>query len=187
VSARSARASARGRGAPSLLLPLALLLGACNSLEGDPIGEDIPEMAADQVIYGLHHEITVDGVNEAVVDADSAYMFEDSTSIHLFALELRVYDENGGERAHVVSRTGRMDTRTQAMVASGDAVVETGTRTIRTESLHYDPAADRVWSDVPFQMVQAGRTTTGSGFNSDAEFRNLRVTDAAATGVQIEF
>jgi LPS export ABC transporter protein LptC len=172
-----------------LLVPLAAGTAACDRIEGEPVGEDIPEMAASQVYYTLHHEITVDGVREAVVDADSAYFFEDSTSVLLFGLDMRVYAEDGAERAHVTSRTGTMDTRTQAMVATGNAVVVTrgGARTIRTEQLHYDPAADRVWADVPFEMVEGGRTTRGSEFNADAEFRNIRVTDTSADNVQIEF
>lgn len=165
------------------------LAAACDSMASEPVGEDIPAMQANQIMYGLQHEITVDGVREAQVDADSAYFFDDSTSVHLFGVDLRVYSEDGRERAHVTSQTGSLDTRTQAMIARGDAVVVTGdgARTIRTQELHYDPAADRVWSDVPFVMEEARRTTRGSSFSSDAEFRNVRIDDASADRVQIEF
>ena len=173
----------------ALLSCATLALAACEGMGSEPIGEDIPEMVADQVMYGLSHEITVDGVREATIASDSAYLFDDSTSVQLFGVNLRVYDEAGGERAHVTSQRGKLDQRTQAMVASGNAVVVTqgGRRTIRTEELHYDPAADRVWADVPFEMVEAGRTDRGSGFTADAEFRNVRVNDASAENVQIEF
>lgn len=181
--------SARRAAALAALVTLTLPLGACDGIGSEPTGEDLPAMVASQVMYALQHEITVDGVREAHIAADSAYFFEDSTSVHLFGVDLRVYSLDGQERAHVRSRTGTLDTRTQAMVTRGDAVVVTdgGSRTIRTEELHYDPAADRVWADVPFVMQEGSRTTRGSGFSSDAEFENLRVNTVSADNVQIEF
>lgn len=189
MSGRVRGGRTRRAGAILLLGAAVPLAGACDGLGGEPVGEDVPPIQASQVMYALQHEITVDGVREAQVVADSAYFFDDSTSVHLFGVDLRVYSEDGQERAHVTSRTGSLDTRTQAMVSRGDAVVVTGNgaRTIRTEELHYDPAADRVWSDVPFVMEESRRTTRGSGFSSDAEFRNVRVEDASADRVQIEF
>ena len=163
--------------------------GACDGMGGVTAGEAIPEMIPDQLLVGLRVDITVDGVREATVVADSAYMFEDSTAMRLFGLDMRVFTTTGAERAHVTSETGQLDRHTQAMVATGNAVVvaEGGARTIRTEELHYDPAADRVWSDVPFVMDESGRTTRGTGFSSDAQFRNVRVDDISSDRVQIEF
>ncbi|MEN8374839.1 MAG: LPS export ABC transporter periplasmic protein LptC [Gemmatimonadota bacterium] len=176
-------------GAVRAAVVLLAACAACDGLGPEPTGGDIPGMVASQVMYALHHEVTVDGVREAVIDSDSAHFFDDSTAVHLFGVDLKVYSPDGRERAHVTSQTGTLDTRTQAMIARGGALVVTqgGSRTIRTEELHYDPGADRVWSDVDFVMVEPGRTTRGSGFSADAEFQNVRVNDSSAEGIQIDF
>lgn len=182
-------------GARSRSRSLALLLGlagvaACGPNGTGPVAEDVPDLPADQVIERLTLHITVDGVREALLLADSAYEYRDSTDLELRRVDLRVFGESGQERAHLTSRSGVLDTRTQGMTAIGDVRVTTreNARVITTEELHYDPEGDRIWSDVPTTIVENGVTTHGrEGFEADGQLRNIRIRDASARGLRVEF
>lgn len=165
------------------------VLSGCDRLGQDLLaGEEVPELPANNVLEGVVHMVTVDGVKQALLRADTAYLHEDSSTFDLRNVDLTVYDESGRQEAHILSATGVLDTRSNAMVARGDVRVTTREqdRRIRTEELHYDPDRNRIWSEVATTMVEAGATINGTGFTSDARFRNVEITGATARGLRIE-
>jgi LPS export ABC transporter protein LptC len=109
---------------------------------------------ADGVVFEMTHRFTQEGTLQALVLADTAIQWNDSTSVALRVVDLRVYAEDGSERAHVTSREGSLDTRTERMTARGDVVlvIPAEQRTIESQELHFDPRGDRVWSDSAFVM-----------------------------------
>jgi len=133
------------------------------------------EFDADGVVFGMSHRFTQEGVLQALIVADTAIQWHDSTSIALRGVDLRIYDELGGERAHVTSRVGSLDTRTERMTATGNVVLQIprDNRTIESQELHFDPRGERIWSDSAFIMRHQGRTLRGNSFTSDLEFRNF--------------
>jgi len=162
-----------------------LVLGACEEPdEGPVIAPELVEMNADNVMFGMTHNMTRDGIREARVEADTAYSWQDSTGIDLRILRLVVFDETGAERAVVTSLSGHLDPRTRRMFATGNVVltVYDGDRTIESEELNYDPDSNRIWSDVATVMREGNSVIEGSGFDSDAQFTSLRVRDARTRG-----
>lgn len=178
------------RTARSLVAGVALAATlACNGAT-EPIGDgDVPELPSDQVIEGVTFTVTQEGVRQALLLSDTAYMHQDSTGVDLVGMDLRVFDEEGRERAHVTSTTGVLDTRTQAMTATGDVRLVTSDGTvITTDELHYDPSDNRIWSDQPTVMVQRGGSRVeGTGFTSDTEFRNYQIQGARTRGGGLRF
>jgi LPS export ABC transporter protein LptC len=135
------------------------------------------EWDADGVVFGMIHRFTQEGLLQAVVHGDTAIEWRDSTVVALRGVDLTVYTEEGVERAHVTSRRGTLDTRTERMSAFGDVVmiVPGEGRRLESEELHYDPRGDRIWSDSSFVMTMPGRAPIrGSSFTSDLEFRNFQ-------------
>jgi hypothetical protein len=64
------------------------------------------------------------------------------------------------------------------MVARGDVVLRVLTDGSRLESaeIHYDPENDRIWSDsATVRTLADGTVTSGTAFESDIEFTNVRV------------
>lgn len=162
----------------------------CGSGGADPVSGEAPEMQADQVIYGVEHIVTADGVKRALLEADTAYMYEDSARFDLREVHLIMFTDRGEPRGELTARRGRLDTQTQQMVARGDVVLVTAEedRTVMTEELHFDPEGDRIWSDVETTLQQDGTTVRGTGFTSDARLRNLRIRGPSGTfeGVELE-
>jgi LPS export ABC transporter protein LptC len=167
-----------------VLLPV-VFAAACEELESGPvIAPELQEMDADNVMFGMTHNMTRDGIREALVEADTAYSWQDSTGVDLRNVRLVVFDENGGERAVVTALAGHLNPRNRQMFAQGNVIltVYEGDRTIESEELNYDPDANRIWSDQPTVMREGNRIIEGTGFDSDAEFTNVRVRNGRTRG-----
>ena len=158
------------------------LLGAaaCQS-EGDmPVASEFAQGIDAPVVFGMTSFITVNGVREGRVEADTAYTYNDSTKVDLRVMTVTFYDESGRERATVAGRTGEWNQDTNLMIARGDVVLRVQTDSSRIESaeIHYDPENDRIWSDsATVRTLADGTVTRGSAFESDIEFTNVRVLD----------
>jgi LPS export ABC transporter protein LptC len=173
-------------------LAFTLALAACQREEG-PVAAGFEPLPVDVVLAGVTHYITVDGVRNAKLLSDSVYQHQDSAQVQLFGVDLTLYDGQGGPSATVTSRTGALNERTNAMVARGNVVLlrQNGAERIETEELHYDPQAQRIWSDVATTRTLNGAVQRGDGFNADltpeGQFRNLQIRNARGTGAGIRF
>lgn len=172
---------------------LLLVLGACQDNAVTPAAtanyRDIP---ADQIVINMEQYVTEAGRRRAVLRGDTAYVHDDSMKAHIINVNLTMFDENGAESAHLTSKTGDFSNVSQAMVARGNVVLVIrgpNARTIETEELHYDPNTHRVWSTVATTMREGTSTVSGSGFEADDKFENVRITDARSTGggLRLEF
>jgi len=96
------------------------------------------------------------------------------------AKKITFYDEDGREIATVSGLRGRWRQDDDAMVARGDVVllVHADSSRIESQEIHYDPNAERVWSDsATVQTLKDGTVTSGSSFESDIDFENVDVRD----------
>ena len=154
---------------------------ACSEPTATPVAEGgLLDMQADNVIYGMASYITKEGVREGRIEADTAYLFVDSTKYELRSMTIVFYDEYGRPRATVTGREGEWQQALDRMVARGDVVLEVHTdgRVVKSQELYYDASRDRIWSDSATTMTLAdGTLTRGSSFESDLEFRNMEIRD----------
>jgi len=176
---------------PTLALLAALVaLPACEEQSEPPIADpSLGDMDADQVMVGLEHFITVDGVRRGLLVADTAFLYEDSATVRVRPVDLTLYDEGGTVVGEVTSREGLLNTRTERMTAIGDVVVtstQEGQR-IETEQLHFDPHRDRLWSDVATTIHRNGSVLRGSGFESDTRLDDVRLRNPQGRVEGLEF
>lgn len=167
-----------------------LLLGGCGSQDDTPVvSPDLLEMDADGVIYGMRSVITVEGVREGMVRADTAYFYEDSANVELRQLSLTVYTEEGRERALVTAERGWLNLDTNEMVARGHAVltVRTDNRIIESAELHYHPNEDRIWSDSATVQRFDGVVSEGSSFESNLDFTNVLIRNMRTRGGAVRY
>lgn len=158
---------------------------ACGNQTAPPVvSAELQDLQADHMMLGMSHEMTQEGVRYAHLDADTAYYFADSTKWELHQVGMTVFTVTGEERATLTSLWGELDEETESMVARGDVILLLPDRDGRLESaeLNYDPLRKRFWSDSATVFREGGTTTRGSGFESDLEFSNVRITNARATG-----
>ncbi len=173
------RSPMRGRGIGQVaVIALSLLSGACTEETTTPVASPpLLETGADMVMQGLRFLVTIDGVRDAEVFADSAFFYQDSSIYHLVDPEMLLFTESGAQRARVTARRGRFNPTTQELLATGGVilVITEGDKRVESEELNYDPNGDRIWSDSATTMVEPGRVTEGFGFESDLNFRRTVV------------
>jgi LPS export ABC transporter protein LptC len=177
------------------LLPGALLAAAPLLLTGcssgiEPTAEVQSDMQADQIMVHVKQWLTKDGVRAALVQADTAFVYQDSSMVHAKGVHVIMYDEQGNVNGDLTSQTGDINMRTEAMIAWGNVVLvnQQTNRRIETEELHYDPQSDRIWSDVATTMTENGTVVHGTGFNSDTQFTKVHVQNPRGTtqGVKVQ-
>lgn len=171
------------------ILLAAFCLAACTELE-EPTGEGYRDLPADQIMIGVRHAPTEDGIRQALGVFDTVYVYNDSSVYHLRGVELEIFSEEGRPAARVTSVSGRLNTATDAMVAIGNVVLITpeGDR-IETEELHYDPVTHKIWSDVTTRYVEDGEEMIADSFTADDKFQRVDFTRLRGdvTGVEMRF
>ena len=170
-----------GRRAPFAALFALAALGACTGEIDTPVAaEHIQALEADQVTFGMVSFVTTSGVREGRVEADTAYIYADSAHADLRQMEITFYDEDGRERATVTGTKGEWSQETNRMVARGDVVlfIFADSSTIESQEIYYDPELQRIWSDsATVRTMTDGTVTSGSAFESDMEFTDIRIRD----------
>jgi len=169
-----------------------LLFTACT--EGPPrmvVDPELEAIEADYIIFGPTDYLTRRGVREAVVEADTALVFQDSTIILLRGnVNLTAYNEElGTEKALVTADRGRLDTSNNELHAEGNAVllIRADGRRIESYELRYRPGADVIESDPATVMYDGDDVVEGTSFTSDLNFERVRIQNARTRGGAVRF
>ena len=158
------------------VLALAGVLGAAFACDDGsrPTATITPADTADQVLVGMSHYVTTDGVQRARVSADTAYFYSPAQTAELRAVRITFYSSGGAEASTLTAREGTYHWRTGDMEARGNAVVvTTDGRTLRTEQLGYSEAKNEVTANGPFVFDGPNRHVEGEGFTSDPDFKDV--------------
>lgn len=160
------------------ILPGIVLVAACGGGgKGFAAGGEPEALPADKVVTGMRHYITAHGIRQALLLADTAYFYDEKKPIELRKVDLTLYRPTGEVAATVTAESALIDPRTEAIDAKGNVVVVSPDQDQRIESdeLHYSPAEDRLWSNMPTTYVRDGKITRGEGFTSDGRGENVKV------------
>jgi LPS export ABC transporter protein LptC len=169
---RARRAALAGVG-----LGLAAWAAACGSGGARPTATVQAADTADQVIEGFSHFVTGDGIRKSRVEADTAYFYESTQLAVLRHLRATFYDPKGAESSRLTANSGTYRWQDGSMDAQGDVVVvATDGRTLKAETLKFDPKKNEISTDQTFRFEHGGEFIQGTGFSSDPDFKNV-VTD----------
>ena len=175
------------------VMAMGVVLGAaaaCGGGQEDPVsGNGFPDLPADHVVLDLDTDIKDMGALRARLHADTAHIWEDSAKTLMFPVDLKLYDRNGAQTAHLTADEGELHSKTNRMVARGNVVLVTvdGDRRILTEELHYDPQRERIWSDVHTVMFEGETQLEGAGFRANSEMTDVEVFESTGENIEIEF
>lgn len=171
--------SARGlRRALGSALAGLVVLGGCDSDAASGAGPTDPDaITADQVVYGVRQNMSTDGIREAILDADSMFMWQDSSHVHIMGLRLTVFDEVGARRATIEALRGRLNEASTELTAQGDVLltIAEGDREVRSQELKFAPETDRIWTDSAVVMRSGDCVVEGTRLQADMAFEDVRV------------
>lgn len=178
------------RAAVAALLALVAGTGGCEpAVDAPRADEGLVSITADAVLFDMEDYLTEDGVRSGVIRADTAYVYNDSSQIRMWGVEMTLFHDDGRERAHVTSERGILHQATERMEARGNVVLvmDGGVQRVESPELYYDPRANRIWSDSNSVLTREnGRVTRGTCFRSDLEFRDFTVCDIRGAAVRDE-
>jgi len=150
---------------------LVLLAGGCGEGEspGVPEGPSFDSLEADQVMVGVEHYMTREGVRRAHLRADTVYLQGEGSDAHLRHYTVDFFDGAGGLRSVLRAEDGEYDMQTGDMRASRNVVVVDADEAQRlsTEELRYDASTGKLTSEAPFTLIQGRDTVQGTGFVTD--------------------
>ncbi|MCY4400055.1 MAG: LPS export ABC transporter periplasmic protein LptC [Gemmatimonadetes bacterium] len=167
--------SARRRKWGSAVLLLAL--AACFDASEEGATSELETIDADKILYGVSLNMSREGIREALLTADSMFIWRDSTHSRVLGLTLLVFDQGGRRRARITASEGRLNQLGNELTASGNAVltIPEQDREIRTDELHFAPEADRVWTDVDVVMREGECEIEGDRLQADMAFDDVRI------------
>lgn len=144
-----------------------------------PVGPDtLPP--PDQVVEDGEHVITLEGVKKATLVAEQLYFYNDTSMVVGDTIQVSFFGEGGEFVSMLTATTGIINQRSQEMTAHGNVDVRSEDSRIQTEVLHYEPAADRIWSDRPTTINQQGNLIRGQGVESDPGLKVIRIRGGSA-------
>jgi len=152
--------------------------GACGGKKTAPplVGGSALADSADQIMFGARFNLTTSGVSTALLNADTAFFFDDNTRVELEKVHMTFYTKTGEQNAELTARRGTFHTPGGLMVARGDVdVITQDGRRLRTEELKFDQAKNEVSSDSAFVLTEPDRRLEGIGFRSDPNLKNVHV------------
>ena len=169
-----------------------LFMAACtDSAPRLVVDPNLEAMEADYIIFGLTHYGSRRGIRESVVEADTAFIFQDSTMILLRGnVKLTAYNEElGTEKAIVTSERGRLNTSTNELFAEGNAIllIRADGRRIESFELRYTPEEDLIRSDSSVVMYDGDEVVEGTSFHSNLSFDPVTIRNARTRGGAVRF
>jgi len=161
-----------------------LLLAACG---GAPKRDAVAQVeaaadTADQLLIGLTQYITQDGVRKAYLEADTAFLYENTGRADLKKMKVTFFGLDGDTSSVVTGKLGSYDWRTGRMETRDDVVVllSNGGR-LTTSVLRYDQTKNEVSTDQHYVYVAPDRQMQGDGFVTDPALSVFRTTRPRGT------
>src|SRR5690349_7839516 len=167
------------------VLSVCCLLSACddNALKVQAAIQQAD--TADQVLDSVYHVVTKDGMRQSIVEADTAYYYEQSETFELRNLRVTFFRANGAETSTLTAKEGTFKTRIGKMEARRSVVVRSvDGRALFTELLRYDQNLNQLSTDQPFTFTGPTSSGSGVGFVSDPDFRNVTGSQGRGTESQ---
>lgn len=141
-------------------------------------------LGCDQLMIGLEHYLTSEGVRRARVVADTACFLDDRATVRLARVRVTFHGLQGEESSTLTSDSASYDWVRGDMEARGNVLVldpKTGRR-VRTSALRYERARDEILSDQPATMTEPdGTVVEGVGFRASPGLEWVEMESARLT------
>ncbi len=154
------------------------VVAACDPGAGPPTTV-LAADSADQVLFGLELNLTIDGVLRVRLQADTAFFYDPTQSAELYGVTVEFLTPEGRLSTTLTSREGTFYWRSGDMQARGSVLARTPDgKELRTEVLNYSRGRHRIDGPQAFVFDAPDRHLEGDGFTADPEFENVEATGA---------
>ena len=171
----------RGAAAAAFLALLVLLGCGDEERQVEVAGPELMELGADQVMVGLTHNMTREGVLQGELRADTAFIFSDNSTVRLRVVDVTFYDDAGRPDSRLTADSGRYNLRTGDMEAHGNVVVRdtADEQRLETPQLIYEALGNELRTDTSFVWTRGEEVVRGRGLTTDPSFSDVRIEQPA--------
>jgi len=141
-----------------------------------PVAARVTPDTADQTLFGVRLVLADRGVQRALMNADTAFTYDDNSRFELRTVRTTFFTETGVKDATLTSNQGTYNVRSGNMEARGNVIVisEDGRR-LETPQLRYDPGRNEISGDSAFVLTRPEDVLSGTGFVTDPDLTRIRV------------
>ncbi|TFG65514.1 MAG: LPS export ABC transporter periplasmic protein LptC [Gemmatimonadales bacterium] len=174
---------------------LSLALGVSSCGEDRAASGEAPSIfsgGADQVMFGVEHYMTLDGIRRAKLVADTAYTYEDASVVDFRHLQINFFDDAGNERGTLTSDSGEYDPESGDMTVYGDVVLNgrmqaSARARLETDSLAFEALSNELTTDASWILThEDGTVERGVGLITDPALENIETRDWSVSRPNVE-
>jgi LPS export ABC transporter protein LptC len=149
-------------------------LVSCNESEKPatlPSSGKIP----DSVLEKATIVMTSSGRRQAVIYADTLFVFEKEDSTSAINIKVDFFNDQGQYQSTLTAQSGLVRQKLQKFSVWGDVVVQNDTSRLDTQSLNWDARRNLITTD-DFVRLQRGKDIiTGYGMEADSRLDNVKI------------
>ena len=157
----------------AILLSIVLLL-ACSQQEKAP-GTASKERFPDSILEKATIKMTSSGIKQAVIYADTLFVFQKEDSVSARNVKVDFYDETGAYQSTLTAKMGLVRQKQQTFSVWGNVVAQNDTSKLETESLHWNSKLNLITTDDFVRFQRNGDVITGYGLEADNKLQNVRI------------
>jgi len=174
-------------------LLLFLSLAACGEDGAETGGApSVFSDGADQVMFGVEHYMTLDGIRRGKMVADTAYTYEDASIVDFRQLQINFFDDAGNDRGTLTSDSGKYNSESGDMTVYGDVVLNgrmqgNARARLETDSLAYLASSNQLTTEASWILThEDGTVERGVGLVTDPALENIEAKDWSVSRPNVE-
>ena len=138
---------------------------------GPPSKDKIP----DSILEKATVVMTTSGMKQAVIYADTLYVFQKEDSISARNVKVDFYNDQGQFQSTLTAKTGLVRQKQQSFSVWGNVVVQNDTSRLETESLRWDSRQNLITTNDFVKFQRNNDVITGYGMEADNKLQNVRI------------
>jgi LPS export ABC transporter protein LptC len=147
---------------------------ACSQQEKAP-GTSSKEKIPDSVLEKATVIMTTSGLKQAVIYADTFFVFQKEDSISARNVKVDFYDDKGAYQSTLTAKLGLVRQKQQTFSVWDNVIVQNDTSKLETESLHWNSKLNLITTDDFVRFQRNGDIITGYGLEADNKLQNVRI------------
>jgi len=119
--------------------------------------------------------MTSNGKRQAVIVADTLYIFEKEDSTTADNIKIDFYSEQGEYQSTLTAKHGLVRQKAEAFSVWGDVVAKNDSTRLETQSLHWSSQKNLIMTDDFVRLERRGDIISGYGMETDNKLEHVRI------------
>lgn len=157
-----------------ILASALLLMTACSETEKQSEQTTLGRIP-DSILEQATIIMTSAGYKQAVVYADTLFVYEKEDSTTAQNVKVDFYNDRGELQSILTARRGLVRQKQEMFSVWGDVVVKNDSSRLETQSLHWDAKRSLITTEDFVKFNRRGDLITGYGMEADSKLENVRI------------